>query len=609
MVYRFGRFHADDETFRLTADGEPISLEPKTLRLLLYLVQNPGRLLRKQEILDAVWADAAVTENALTRAVGLLRKALDDDSREPRFIETVPTAGYRFIAAVETLPATLAEADRTGGPTAPLAASARRSRTSRLVVVLAGCLVLLAAAGWLVAKRIHSEPIRSLAVLPLENLSGDPSQEYFSEGMTDELITDLARIPNLRVVSRTSVMADKDVRKPLPEIARELNVDAIVEGSTVRSGDRVRITAQLIDARTDRHLWAQSFEGPANDVLSVQDNVARQIAQQARAVLVPAPPRPPVNAAAQDAYLRGRYYFNKEDYARSDQNFQQAISLAPDYASAYAGLATALDAEAVVGILPMDDAMRRAIDSAQRAIQLDPGNAEAYSELGSAETLYEWNWPEAEQNLTHAIALSPSNPVAEFKYSAWLDAMGRTADAVTHMRRAVSLDPLSFLMNRRLGTTLYLDRQYDAAIAQLMRAAEMEPGRGRSFDPYLSLAYQMKGLRDQAVDYDLQYFAKVAGHPVDTAALAAVYKRDGWKAYWTARAIAIGPAADNSCFAIDAGNAWTRAGDATRAFAALNRAVDLRCFGVIQFRVDPQFDPVRSDPRFAALLHRLNLPS
>lgn len=607
VVYRFDRFHADDDTFRLTADGEPVSLEPKTLRLLLYLIQNPGRLLRKQEILDAVWADAAVTENALTRSVGLLRKALDDDSREPRFVETVPTAGYRFIAAVETLPAGPSEPEAK--LVLPPAPRVSRLRRRHLAAILVCCLILLAAVGWLTAKRVHTAPIHSLAVLPLENLSGDPAQDYFADGMTDELITDLARIPNLRVVSRTSVMADKGVRKPLPEIARELDVDAIVEGSTVRSGDRVRITAQLIDARTDRHLWAQSFEGSANDVLSVQDSVARQIAQQARAVLVPAPPRPPINAAAQDAYLRGRYFFNKEDYALSDQNFQQAISLAPDYANAYAGLATALDAEAVVGVLPMDDAMRRAIDSARRAIQLDPGNAEAYSELGSAQTVYEWKWPEAEQNLTHAIALSPSNPVAEFKYSAWLDAMGRTADAVTHMRRAVSLDPLSFLMNRRLGTALYLDRQYDAAITQLTGAAEMEPSRGRSFDPYLSLAYQMKGLRDQAVDYDLQYFAKVAGHPVDTDALAAVYKRDGWKAYWRARAAAIGPAADNSCFAIDAGSAWTRAGDSVRAFAALNRAVDLRCFGVIQLRVDPQFDSVRSDPRYIGLLHRLNLPS
>jgi TolB-like protein len=234
--------------------------------------------------------------------VGLLRKTLDDDSREPRFIETVPTAGYRFIANVETTltpgPTTAATAEPTTTtqfPAPPLPSPLPQSSPTRrlhlrVAAVLVACLALLATT-WLIAARRHSAPIRSLAVLPLNNLSGDPSQEYFADGMTDELITELARIPNLRVVSRTSVMAGKGSRRPLPDIARQLDVDAIVEGSIVRSGDRIRITAQLIDARTDRHLWAQSFEGPASDVLSLQDSVAQQIAAQARFVLAPPSPR------------------------------------------------------------------------------------------------------------------------------------------------------------------------------------------------------------------------------------------------------------------------------------------------------------------------------
>ncbi len=339
-------------------------------------------------------------------------------------------------------------------------------------------------------------------MLPLQNLSGDSGQEYFADGMTDELITELARIPNLRVVSRTSVMAEKGSRRSLPDIARQLGVDAIVEGSIVRSGDRIRITAQLIDARTDRHVWAQSFEGPGSDVLSLQDSVAQQIATQARLVLAPPSPRPQVNPAAHDAYLRGRYFFNKQDFTHSLESFQQAIALDPNYASAYAGYASALDAATTFGIGAPEQLMPKALAAAQRAIQLDPQNGEAYTELGSIQTIYEWDWTAAEQNLTRGISLNPNDSLAEFKYAVYLDATGRPQDAVTHMRRALQLDPLSFLVNRRLGATLYLAREYDAALAQLQRAAEMEQQPG-SIDNYVSLIYEMKGEHEKAVQHDL----------------------------------------------------------------------------------------------------------
>ena len=357
----------------------------------------------------------------------------------------------------------------------------------------------------LAARFLHRNSlaaIGSIAVLPLQNLSGDPSQEYFADGMTDELITELARIPNLRVVSRTSVMADKGARRPLPDIARQLDVDAIVEGSIVRSGDRIRITAQLIDARTDRHLWAQSFEGPASDVLTLQDSVAQQIATQARLVLAPPSPRAPVNPAAHDAYLRGRYFFNKQDFAHSLESFQQAIALDPGYASAYAGYASALDAATTYNIGTPEQLMPKAIAAAQRAIQLDPQNGEAYTELGSVQTIYSWEWTAAEQNLNRGISLNPNDSIAEFKYAVYLDAVGRPPDALTHMRRALQLDPLSFLVNRRLGVALYYDHQYDAALAQLQRAAEMEQASG-SVERYVSLIYEKKGEHDQAMRHDL----------------------------------------------------------------------------------------------------------
>jgi TolB-like protein/DNA-binding winged helix-turn-helix (wHTH) protein/Flp pilus assembly protein TadD len=618
VIFRFDRFQADDTAFRLSVDGTPVPLEPKTLRLLLYLLDHRGRLVRKQELLDAVWPDTAVTENALTRSIGLLRKTLDDDSREPRFIETVPTAGYRFIAPVSTTPAPQAPATVTPEPARkPTPGAHSRARVfgltgfsgrpgvTRLAAIVAVCVVVLAVGAWLVTKRLHAAPaIRSLAVLPLNNLSGNPAEDYFADGMTDELITELARIPNLRVVSRTSVMADRDQHLPLPVIARRLNVDAIVEGSTVRSGDRVRITAQLIDARTDRHLWAESFEGPATDVLSLQDSVARQIAAQARLVLLPSPPRPPINPAAHDAYLRGLYFFHKQDFPHSIEYFQQAIALDPSYASAWAGYASALEAGTTFRFGAPNQVMPKALAAAQRAIQLDPQNGEAYTALGSIQTIYEWNWTAAEQNLTRGIALNPSDAIAEFKYATFLDAVDRPQEAVTHMRRAVALDPLSFLMNRRLGATLHLARDYDGALAQLNRAAEMEDRPG-SVDYHLSLVYEQKGMHDQAVDHDL-----AAVHDddpaVDVAALRSTYQQHGWQPYWRARTQALLSPPPRSCIAYQVAVDDLRINELDAAFASFNQALDEHCFPMALIRVDPLLDSVRNDPRYAALLTRLH---
>jgi TolB-like protein/DNA-binding winged helix-turn-helix (wHTH) protein/tetratricopeptide (TPR) repeat protein len=605
VIFRFDRFQADDTAFRLIADGAPVSLEPKALRLLLYLIENRGRLVRKQELLDTVWGDAAVTESALTRCVGLLRKTLDDDSREPRFIETVPTAGYRFIAHVDTAAAEPASTQPLAPPTqGPQSQTSRKSRSRfRVANIVLACFAALAIV-WLLAVRHDSAPIRSLAVLPLNNLSGDPSQEYFADGMTDELITELARIPNLRVVSRTSVMATKGSRRPLPDIARQLGVDAIVEGSIVRSGDRIRITAQLIDARNDRHLWAQSFEGPASDVLSLQDSVAQQIATQARLVLAPPSPRPPVNPAAHNAYLRGRYSFNKQDFSHSLESFQQAIALDPTYASAYAGYASALDAATTYGIGTPEHLMPKAIAAAERAIQLDPQNGEAYTALGSIQTIYEWDWAAAEQNLARGIALNPSDSIAEFKYSVYLDAVGHPQDAVAHMRRALQLDPLSFLVNRRLGVALFYDHQYDAALAQLRSAAEMEQQSG-SVENYVSLIYEQMGKHDEAVQHDL-----IALHEdqarLDTGALLGVYQEHGWQSYWRARSHALDTTSANPCVAYQIGIDDLRVDELEHAFDSFQHALDNHCFNMALIRVDPLFDSVRRDSRYAALLKRMH---
>ena len=609
LVYRFGKFQVDDEAFRLTADGLTVALEPKTLRVLLFLLRNRSRLIRKSEILDAVWLETSVTESALTRSIGLLRKALEDDSREPRFIETVPAAGYRFISEVSVFEQV---------PIQPVAVEAhapeeqrhRQDRTRRglRLAAAAACLVLLLLTAWLIRRQLRpTAPIRSLAVLPLQNLSGDPGQEYFADGMTDELITELASIRDLRVVSRTSVMADKGSHKTLQQIADELEVDAIVEGSIVRSGDRVRITAQLIDARSDKHLWAQSFEGLSSDILSMQDSVAREIAAQARVALAATPVRSGggVNPAAHDAYLRGRYFFDKGDYRRSSDYFQQAVSIEPTYSSAYAGLADALEAGTTFRIGNPAEVIPRAIAAAKHAIELDPANGEAYTALGSIQTLYEWNWTEAERNLTRGIALSPNYSLAEMKYAVYLDATGRPDEAVKHMRRALDLAPLSFFMTRRLGATLYLARDYDGAIEQLRRASELNPDLPSAIDTWLSFAYAKKGMLDEAVDHDLLVLAEWP--KLDVSRLHSIYKQDGWEAYWRARIEALSANHDDGCVWFEAGRSYVLAKDIDHAFSSLNRAVDQRCFAIAWLQTDPLLDPIRDDPRYKALLQRVNL--
>jgi TolB-like protein/DNA-binding winged helix-turn-helix (wHTH) protein/Tfp pilus assembly protein PilF len=605
----FGDYELDSHAGKLFRDGLPVKIQPQPLRVLTILLERPGEIVSRDELRERVWGEATFVDfdQGVNYCIRQVRLALRDGAAQPVYIETLPKQGYRFIAHVDTTgpaePTTIRPLTPPAPDPRPQISPWRRSLFRAAAILVAGLAILVIA--WPLATRVRSAPIRSLAVLPLDNLSGDPSQEYFADGMTDELITQLARLPNVRVVSRTSVMAAKGSRRPLPEIARQLDVDAIVEGSIVRSGDRIRITAQLIDARTDRHLWAQSFEGPASDVLSLQGSVAQQIASQARFVLAPPSPRAPLNPAAHDAYLRGRYFFNKQDFPHSLESFQQAIVFDSTYASAYAGYASALDAAATFNVGTLEQLMPKALSAAQRAIQLDPQNGEAYTALGSVQTIYEWDWTAAEQNLTRGISLNPNDSIAEFKYAVYLDAVGRPQDAVTHMRRALQLDPLSFLINRRLGVTLYFNRQYDAALAQLERAAEMEHRPG-SIDNYMSLIYEQKGEHDQVVQHDLIALHQQEEPKLDTAALHEVYQQHGWQAYWHARNRGLFTTSTHPCTAYQIGVDDLRVNELDPAFDSLQHALDSHCFNMAFIRVDPLLDSVRHDPRYAALLTRMH---
>jgi TolB-like protein/DNA-binding winged helix-turn-helix (wHTH) protein len=648
--YRFEPFEVDFGTVELRRRGLRLKVSGQPLHILEMLLERPGEVVSREELRRVLWEDDTFVdfERGLNAAVNRLREALGDSAAKPRYIETLPRLGYRFIApvsgpstgeqlpsaassgqaelpvgpsgtAVDTAPATDSNANSDSlspsGTEIPRAGMSRRRILELKWLLLAGCLGLAAIlALWTRHRRLHAEePIRSLAVLPLDDLSPGKREDYFADGLTDELITELARIPGLRVVSRTSVMQDKGARTSLTQIARELNVDAIVEGSVVRSGDRVRITAQLIDARSDKHLWAQSYEGPLGDILSLQDDVAREISLHTRSVLTPAARAGLTNARhvnpeAYDAYLRGLYFIQRRDGDLAASYFRKAIALEPEYAAANAGLAEALVTQFVVDGASSARLMPSAIEAGRRAIELDPYSGEAYTALGAIETSYLCDWNAAEKNLRKGIELSPSSSDAETWYAVYLTSVGRPAEAVNAMRRAVVLDPLSFWANRLLGSMLYYSRRYDESLVALKRASELAPDQFRFVEGWNSNNYEMLGRYGDAWTADMKDLAWEFS-PEDINSFRFAFETGGWKGYQEARVKYLLPRSLSECYMNPLAISYLRLGNLTEAFRWLNRDLENHCGRtVFDLSSDPRLDKIREDPRFTALLHRANLP-
>jgi len=647
---RFGPFELDLKTCSLTRRGWQERLAVQPARLLVLLVERRGELVTREELRAQLWPDDTFGDfdHGLNNAVNRLREALGDSAASPQYIQTAPRRGYRFIADVElVVPAridetdaslasqsatdevpgtdglsetvTLSEAEEPGAPDLPEPAFVRVAGQSwfrRRGWVLALIIPFFILFAFLLEFRTHKSdpaaPIRSLAVLPLQNLSGNPNEEYFADGMTDELITELAHIPGLRVVSRTSVMQDKGARKSLAQIARELDVDAIVEGSVVRSGDRARITAQLIDTRSDRHLWAQSFEGPLGDILSLQDSVAREIALQTSSVLTPAAQAEMtkarhINPEAHDAYLRGLYFIQRREGDMAASYFRKAIALEPDYGAANAGLAEALVTQYLASDKDPAETMPLAIAAARRAIELDPNSGEAYTALGAIDTNFLYDWDAAEQNLRKGIELSPSSSDAETWYAVYLTSVGRPAEAVNAMQRAVTLDPLSFWANRLLGSMLYYSRRYDESLVALKRASEIAPDRFEFVEGWNAYTYEIQGRYSEALAADLKAVAsKVSPQEVDSFRLA--FATGGWKAYQKARIKVFLPKSILQCRSNFLAMGYLRLGNLTEAFRWFNRDLDNHCNILFDLSADPRLDKVRGDERFRALLRRVHLP-
>src|SRR5713226_5108183 len=463
-----------------------------------------------------------------------------------------------------------------------------------------------------------SSQLTSLVVLPFENLSADKDQAYFADGMTDELIAHLAKIRSLRVISRTSSMEYKGTHKTLSQIARDLNVDSVVEGTVLRSGGRVRITAELVQVATDRHLWAESYESQLGDILALQSHVASAIVNEIRVKLTPedqlrlASSRP-VSTQSYENYLKGRYYWNKrsqEGLTKAIAYFQIAIEKDPQYALAYAGLADcySIIGSAIVGTVPAEEVASKARAAALKSLELDSTLAEAQTSLATVRFNYDWDWTAAASGFRRSIELNPSYATAYQRYSLYLIAMGRAPESLSAMGRARELDPLSISMNFSLGWRLYMSHQYDQAIEQLQNTLDMDPNFALP-RMVLGQAYEQKGSYQRAIA-ELEKAANLShDSPQMLGALGHVYGASGERPEAEkvlSRLLEQSKKQYVSPFYVAIVYAGLRENE--KALDWLEKAYQDRSNAIIFLKVDPELDGLRANPRFQTLLHRLALP-
>jgi len=531
----------DLRRYELRRGRSVLKLEKIPMELLILLVERRDQLVGREEIIDRLWGKHVFldTEQGINTAIRKIRLTLGDDPNEPRFLQTVVGKGYRFVGpimiidAAPALPRVTAPVSTTGEEKDQLSRSKpmprSRVRASFAVLILLGASII--AFRYLdLGRWLPRPPVHAIAVLPLKNLSGNPADEYFADGMTDELITNLAKISALRVTSYTSVSKYKTISKPLPQVAQELQVDGIVEGSVLRSGDQVRITAQLIYAPRDQHLWAEEYQRYVRDVIYLQREVARDIAEQVRVTLTPnertrLATAGAVDPSAYESYLRGRSFWNQRSEAsllKAIDQFNKAIDVDAGYAPAYSGLADCYTTLGYLSYLDPLDAFPRARDAATKALELDPSLAEAHTSLAYYNLYHAWNWPEAEKEFKKAIELNPNYATAHDWYSYYLMAMGRFDDAWKEVNRAHELDPLSVTISTDLGFNYFYRRKYDEAINQLRGTLSASP-KFPLAHLWLGRAYQQKKMYSEAIDEFNKTDAALPGWVVTIAGMGNAY--------------------------------------------------------------------------------------
>jgi len=661
LQYRFGEYCLDAGERRLHRSGVLITLPPKVFDTLLLLVENPGHLIEKEEFMRKLWPDTFVGDDALARNISILRKALGGSSESESAIATVPKKGYRFVAevahdgpqpqdfqtadlwdiakVVNELPQELAshsqpsnggETDLTNDPPSAMISPSLWRRIPFVLFTLAlGFLAGLLTFYLLdpmpfLSRHVFgmnpSPPIHSVAVLPLQNLSADPGQDYLSDGMTDALITDLAQIRSLRVISRTSTLRYKNSAKSLQEIARELNVDGIIEGTVQRSGDRVLITAQLVEANSDKNLWASSYERNLQDTLSLESEIARSIALQIRGKLTPKEEQfftraQPVNLKAIEHYLRGRFHYQnalisivagekKEGREAESQaaieDFKLAIAEDPNYAPAYVAMASSWVERGMM--TPLQDAQAR--EALRKALSIDPSSAEAYLVLGRLD-LFDWHWEDCGRDYRRAIELNPNLAQAHALYSEYLSFTNRPDESLSEAQLAQSLDPAS----DRIAWEFYVRRQFDRFI-EIKRNEIASHMFGPMAHYDLGYGYERAGKYEEAI-HEWEEAMTGFGFSDIAEALRRGYAAKGFKGAIQAWVAGLEQHYANGepVYPEEPAYLYAILGEKDRAFSWLERGYQQKTHGMPFLMEDPTWDDIRSDPRFTDLERRVGLLS
>ena len=600
------------------------------MELLILLVERRGELVSREEIAARLWGKEVFVdiEHSINTAVRKVRQALRDDSEKPRFVETVVGKGYRFAASVtvsgnghgsQPAPAVSTEVAPAGTDTVEARTFSRRFVLSVILSVL----LVLIAAGVLINRAQHPKktsqpPITSVAVLPLKNLSGNPEQEYFSDGITEELIGRLANIHGLRVISRTSAMRFKDTRQPIPEIAKALGVDVVLEGSVTREGDRVRVNAQMIRGATDEHIWAAEYERESRDIINLQDELATAIAQHIQITLTPEEQAglaaaPIVDPEAHENYLKGRYFLNQRTEGalkKSVDYFQQAIAQDPEYALGYCGLADAYALLGFRGRMPSHETLTKARTAALKAIELDGTIADPHASLGFLAETHEWDWATAEREYKLALELNPGDARTHNWYAGYLTYVGRLDEAIREAKLARELDPLSLPINNALAGRLLVAGRYDEALRQVRATLDLDPHFAPAYQT-LGWAYLNQGKKQEAIgefqqavnlstnddtDYllDLGFAYAVSGNGIEARKILAKLKRLNGRG--------LAPSGE-------VGILYGALGDKDEAFSWLEKAYAERDPELTYVKVpNRRFEPLRQDARFQQLVRRIGLP-
>jgi len=625
-IYQFADFQLDRGRFELLRNGLSLRVERKPMELLILLVSRQGLLVTRREIADRLWSNEVFvdTEHGINTAIRKLRHLLRDNSDEPKFIQTVTGMGYRFVAPITSIGVpvsdpTPAEASSSVGyaqpeePEVEIAASPVKPR--RFWIALAACSAIVIAifvltigphplAARLLRRNVQTL-IMSIAVIPLENLSGDPNQEYFADGMTDELITMLAKDSTLRITSRTSVMQYRGVHKPLPVIARALNVDGILEGSISRRNDHVHLTLQLIRADTDAHVWAESYDRSFADAPMLPDEAANAIARELHQAIPTRPATTYVNPEAHDAYLRGRFLWENSQFAEAGKNFLHSVEVQPDYAPGWAGVSEYYAASAVDGLIDPREAWPKAESAVVKSLQLDPTLAEGHSVLAAVFFFYHWDWVRARTEIRRAYELDP-HLADNYRLEAKLrSVLNEKAEAVEVQRKAMELNP--FVWPWGLVMTYDSLRDYDAALEEGKFRLKTYP-ENPILLYLLSDVYRCKGMTRESADF-LARAMSALGDKQSAQEVKTAFSHGGYEAVVRLQLDALLKRGKSSYASpVEEAEFYAQLGEREKTLALLEAGLSQRAPGLLFIQADPAFDSLHADPRYRSIIQRVGLP-